>query len=88
MGFCRYVSVEFFAGIYVRKLSKDVSIKDLAYLIKEIVGFKGELYFSADKPDGTMKKLTDISKLHTLGWKHSIELEQGIEKTYDWYRLY
>jgi GDP-L-fucose synthase len=50
----------------------DISIHDLAYTIKEIVGFSGELYFNADKPDGTMKKLTDVSKLHGLGWKHSV----------------
>ena len=64
----------------------DISIKELAETIKEIVGFKGELYFNADKPDGTMKKLTDVSKLHGLGWKHSIELKDGIEKMYQWYR--
>ncbi len=63
----------------------DISIKDLAETIKEIVGFKGELYFNADKPDGTMKKLTNVSKLHGLGWKHSIELKNGIEKMYAWY---
>lgn len=64
----------------------DISIKELAETIKEIVGFKGELYFNADKPDGTMKKLTDVSKLHGLGWKHSVELNDGIEKMYTWYK--
>lgn len=63
----------------------DISIKDLAEMIKEIVGFEGELYFNTDKPDGTMKKLTDVSKLHGLGWKHTIELKNGIEKMYNWY---
>jgi len=63
----------------------DISIRDLAYLIREIVGFTGELYFNTDKPDGTMKKLTDVSKLHALGWKHTVELRQGIEKMYGWY---
>jgi len=63
----------------------DISIKDLAYLIKDIVGFKGEFYFNTDKPDGTMKKLTDVSKLHSLGWKHTIELKDGIENVYTWY---
>jgi GDP-L-fucose synthase len=58
----------------------DVSIKELSEMIKEIVGFKGELYFNADKPDGTMKKLTDVSKLHGLGWKHKVELRDGIKK--------
>ncbi len=64
----------------------DISIKELAETIKEIVGFKGELYFNADKPDGTMKKLTDVSKLHGLGWKHTVELKSGIEKMYRWYQ--
>jgi len=63
----------------------DISIHDLAHTIKDIVGFQGELYFNADKPDGTMKKLTDVSKLHGLGWKHSVELKEGIEKMYAWY---
>ncbi|SFO87248.1 GDP-L-fucose synthase family protein [Hydrogenimonas thermophila] len=64
---------------------KDISIKDLAYLIKEIVGFKGEFYFNTQKPDGTMKKLTDPSKLNSLGWRHSVELKEGIERIYNWY---
>lgn len=63
----------------------DISIKDLAEMIKEIVGFEGELYFNTDKPDGTMKKLTDVSKLHGLGWRHTVELPKGIEKMYNWY---
>ncbi len=64
----------------------DISIHDLAYMIKDIVGFSGELYFNTDKPDGTMKKLTDPSKLHALGWHHKVELEEGIQKMYEWYR--
>jgi len=63
----------------------DISIKELAELIKEIIGFEGELYFNIDKPDGTMKKLTDVSKLHALGWKHTVELREGIKKMYGWY---
>ena len=63
----------------------DISIKELAELIKEIIGFEGELYFNIDKPDGTMKKLTDVSKLHALGWKHTVELQEGIKKMYGWY---
>jgi len=65
---------------------KDISIKDLAHLIKEIVGFQGELVFNTEKPDGTMKKLTDPSKLHSLGWKHTVELDEGIQRIYDWYK--
>ncbi len=64
---------------------KDISIKDLAYLIKDIVGFKGNLFFNTSKPDGTMRKVTDVSKLHSLGWKHKVELEEGIRYLYKWY---
>jgi len=64
----------------------DISIKELAEMIKNIIGFNGELYFNTDKPDGTMKKLTDVSKLHELGWKHKVELKDGIEKMYNWYK--
>jgi len=63
----------------------EISIKELAETIKDTVGFKGELYFNTDKPDGTLKKLTDVSKLHALGWKHSVELTTGIKKMYRWY---
>lgn len=63
----------------------DISIKKLAQTIKKIVGFQGELYFNDTKPDGTMTKLTNPSKLHSLGWKHSIELEDGIKTMYQWY---
>ena len=63
----------------------DISIKELAELIKETIGFQGELYFNADKPDGTMVKLTDVSKLHSLGWKHKVELKDGIKTMYEWY---
>jgi GDP-L-fucose synthase len=64
----------------------DVSIKELALTIKKIVGYEGELYFNTDKPDGTMVKLTDPSKLHSLGWKHKVELEDGIKTMYEWYK--
>jgi len=66
---------------------EDISIKELAETIKEIVGFNGELYFNTDKPDGTMKKLTDVSKLHALDWKHTVDLRDGLQKIYNWYRL-
>ncbi len=64
---------------------KDISIKDLAYLIKDIVGYNGDFVFNTQKPDGTLKKLTDCSKLNNLGWKHKIELKEGISKMYQWY---
>lgn len=63
----------------------DMSIKELASLIKNTIGFQGELYFNSEKPDGTMKKLTDPSKLHALGWKHQITIEEGIKRVYTWY---
>ncbi|WP_353661238.1 GDP-L-fucose synthase [Hydrogenimonas sp. SS33] len=64
---------------------KDISIRDLAYLIKEIIGYNGNFYFNTQKPDGTMKKLTDPSKLHALGWRHKVELDEGIRRIYNWY---
>ena len=64
---------------------KELSIKELAYLVAEKVGFEGNIVFNSDKPDGTMRKLTDPSKLHSLGWKHKVELEDGIAMIYDWY---
>jgi len=64
---------------------KEVSIRQLANLIREKVGFSGELDFNTSKPDGTMRKLTDPSKLHKLGWHHQIEIGEGIEKLFDWY---
>ena len=64
---------------------KEISIKELAEMIKEIVGFEGELIFNLEKPDGSMRKLTDVSKLNGLGWKYEMELSQGIKKIYEWY---
>ncbi|NBL00846.1 MAG: GDP-L-fucose synthase, partial [Erysipelotrichia bacterium] len=63
----------------------DVSIKELATLIREIIGFKGELVFNTQKPDGTMIKRTDPTKLHSLGWRHKMALEEGIKSVYQWY---
>lgn len=64
---------------------EDVTIKELAILIKEIVGFEGEIINDTTKPDGTPKKLLDVSKLHSLGWKHKTKLENGIKMTYEWF---
>lgn len=60
----------------------EISIGDLALLIRKIVGFEGELKLDATKPDGTPRKLTDVTKLHSLGWKHTISLEEGIQSVY------
>ena len=62
---------------------EDISIKDLALLIKRIIGFEGELEFDSSKPDGTPRKLMDVSKLHATGWKHKVQLQQGIELAYE-----
>ena len=64
---------------------KEISIKEVAEKIVAEIGFKGELRWDATKPDGTMKKLTDVSKLHRLGWHHTIEIEDGVHKLYEWY---
>lgn len=63
----------------------DISIKELAGKIQSIVGFKGQLKFNPTKPDGTLRKVTDVSKIHSLGWKHRVELDSGIQKLYNWY---
>jgi GDP-L-fucose synthase len=61
----------------------DLSIKDLALLVKKTIGYEGELTWDASKPDGTPRKLMDVSKLHNLGWKHKIELAEGIKSVYE-----
>ncbi|MGE4434626.1 MAG: GDP-L-fucose synthase family protein [Bacteroidales bacterium] len=64
---------------------KEISIADLAELIAQKVGYTGQIRFDASKPDGTMRKLTDPGKLHDLGWKHSVEIDEGIQRIYSWY---
>jgi GDP-L-fucose synthase len=64
---------------------EELTIKELALLIREVVGFQGELVFDAGKPDGTPRKLSDVSRIHGLGWRHRIGLRDGIEQTYRWY---
>ncbi|QIH36659.1 GDP-L-fucose synthase [Sphingobacterium sp. DR205] len=63
-------------------IGEDLSIKDLAELIKEVIGYKGSISFDSSKPDGTPRKLMDVSKLHALGWKHKINLREGIKLAY------
>lgn len=63
----------------------DLTIKELAETIQKITGHQGEIIWDASKPDGTPRKLMDISKMHELGWKHQINLEEGIQQTYDWF---
>jgi GDP-L-fucose synthase len=64
---------------------EDISIRELAELICDIVGFQGDLTWDSAKPDGTPRKLLDVSKLHDLGWRHSIGLREGIARTYEWF---
>lgn len=64
---------------------KELSIKDLAYKIRNVIGYCGEIRWDSTKPDGTMRKLCNVDKLHSLGWKHKIEIDEGIEKLYNWY---
>jgi GDP-L-fucose synthase len=63
----------------------ELTIKELALLIKKIVGFSGNIVFDTSKPDGTPRKLIDVSKIHALGWRHKLELEQGVKNVYQWY---
>ena len=64
---------------------EEVSIGDLARLVAEVVGFGGEMRFDATKPDGTARKLVDVSKLHAMGWRHTTGLREGLVKTYAWF---
>ncbi len=64
---------------------KDISIRDLSEIIKKTIDYSGEIKFDTSKPDGTFKKLTDVSKLNSLGWKHRIEIDEGVRRMYDWY---
>jgi len=64
---------------------KEISIKELAHLIAKEVGYEGQIAFDPSKPDGTMRKLTDVSKLHKLGWHHKVEIDEGVKRMYTWY---
>ncbi len=66
---------------------KEISIRDLSSVIKKTIGYTGNLTFDESKPDGTPRKLTDVTKLNELGWKHSIEIDEGVNKMYEWYLL-
>ena len=65
---------------------KEISIRELAELVAHTVGFDGTIEFDASKPDGTPRKLTDVSKLHSLGWHHQVDIEEGVQRLFDWYR--
>ena len=65
---------------------KELTIGELAEMVKKVVGFKGELKFNTEKPDGTMRKLLDVSKLEATGWKYKVELEDGVKMAYNWFQ--
>ena len=64
---------------------KDISIREMAETMREVVGFKGELTFNSNKPDGSPRKLIDVTRLSKMGWTYSVNLKEGLEKTYKWY---
>ena len=65
---------------------KELTIRELSELVVKAVGFEGTVEFDASKPDGTMRKLIDVSKLHSLGWTHKVEIEDGVAKLFQWYK--
>ena len=65
---------------------KELTIRELSELVVKAVGFQGEVAFDSTKPDGTMRKLIDVSKLHSLGWTHKVEIEDGVQKLFEWYK--
>ena len=65
---------------------KELTIRALSELVVKAVGFEGTVAFDASKPDGTMRKLIDVSKLHSLGWRHQVEIEDGVQRLFDWYK--
>lgn len=79
----RKLSKDYFVNVGV---GEDIKLKDLFYIVKDIVGFKGEIRHDLSKPDGTPRKLLDVSKLFELGWRPKVSLEEGIRKTYEWYK--
>lgn len=65
---------------------KELTIRELSELVVKAVGFEGEVFFDANKPDGTPRKLINVDKLHKLGWTHKVEIEEGVQKLFDWYK--
>lgn len=79
------LSVRFATAINVGT-GKELTIRELSELVVKAVGFEGEVEFDASKPDGTMRKLISVDKLHSLGWTHKVEIEDGVKKLFDWYQ--
>ncbi len=74
------------SGIINVGTGEDVSIKEIAEKVKNVVGYEGEIIWDTTKPDGTPRKMLDVTKLHTLGWRHTIPLETGVALTYEWFK--
>ena len=65
---------------------KELTIRELSELVVKAVGFEGEVEFDASKPDGTIRKLIDVTKLHKLGWTHRVEIQDGVARLFEWYK--
>ena len=65
---------------------KELTIRELSELVRKAVGFEGEIEFDSTKPDGIPRKLISVDKLHSLGWTHKFEIEDGVKKLYEWYQ--
>lgn len=80
---CHYLMINYNSPEIVNiGTGEDLTIKELAYIVRDVVGYKGDIYFNTDKPDGTPKKLSDVSKLKEIGWSYKTSLREGLEKTY------
>jgi GDP-L-fucose synthase len=83
---CVFLMKEYNEKLFVNiGTGEEVTIKDLALMIKHVVGFEGDIQFDATKPDGTPRKLMDSTRLHTMGWKHAVSLKDGLKKTYPFF---
>jgi GDP-L-fucose synthase len=83
---CLYLMEHYSDELHVNVgTGEDIEIRELTYLIKDIIGYEGSIVNDLSKPDGTPRKLLDVSKLHQLGWKHQVNLKEGIRNVYEWY---
>ena len=86
------IGIEKYSSVHFRNChinvgtGKELTICELSELVVKAVGFEGQVEFDASKPDGTMRKLIDVSKLHSLGWTHKVEIEDGVRKLFEWYQ--
>ncbi|MEC0304932.1 GDP-L-fucose synthase, partial [Terribacillus saccharophilus] len=84
---CVYLMINYTDNQFVNiGVGKDITIKELALKIKNLVGYQGELTFDSSKPDGTPRKLVDVTKLNGIGWSAKTSLDEGLSKTYKWFK--